>query len=424
MPRARTVLRSLTAPLVCLLASYAHTEWEIRPDLNVGFLRGRVEPWFAPEGSGRDWRGEIDFVADGLFAREYGSKTRFVQLGVGVASYEGWHRGTIGAEPEQTSARLTADGDLPVGDHPQRRWTLGVLVESRSNEVGGINVDSGTSTVPALMYTWKTAGSCELNTATVFYEVESVDDKSNPGHPLLDRGGTYRAGGAEVSMVLGEIPPGFACERLGPYRQIDSYRNISLHVGSWFGDDSTAGSEFVAERLIVYGRGWVPLWPQAYERTPRRPAPDVFEWRLELGRADFSDVDGRSDDSVLLEVGARWGFVKRGKWPHWIKNFDLNVAVNGARRNSTVERFEHDELGLFVGLWMRFSRDAHGEPGVQGSVAVRRRAAPGRSTPRVLADLGSDSRSRPQFGRHPYSTLVLVGVGGPSRRWAVPGGIR
>ncbi len=381
--------RLLLTIVIGLLAATANAEWAIRPDFNVGFLRGRIEPWFAPEGSGLDWRGEIDFVGDGLFTTRYGDKRRFVQLGAGVASFEGWHRGTVGAEPEQTSVRFTADGDLPFGDNVQKRFTLGLLVESRSNEVGGVNVDSGTYARPTFMYTWKTAGRCELNTVTAFYEVESVDDKLNNGDPMFDRSGTYRAGGAEVSLLLGELPAGFACERLGPYRQIDSYRHLSFHLGARFAKDSTDGSEFEADRTLVYGQGWVPLWPKNYERTPRRPAPDVFEWRLEVGRAESSDIAAREDDSILFEAGVRWGFVKRGKWPSWIKNFDLSAAINGERRTSTLDRFEYDELGLVVGLWMRFSRDMRGEPGTQGSAVVRRRASPGREAPQVAADLGS-----------------------------------
>ena len=83
-----------------------------------------------------------DFGNHGLFTHRYGKDAnRFVQLGAGIASFEGWHRGTVGAEPEQTSARLSVDGDLPFLEDPDRRLTLGLLVETRSNEVGGINVD-------------------------------------------------------------------------------------------------------------------------------------------------------------------------------------------------------------------------------------------------------------------------------------------
>ena len=387
----RRFARGAAAVALGAATAQTHAEWEIRPDFNVGFLRGRIEPFFAPEDSGLDWRGEIEFVGDGLFARQYGDKERFVQLGVGVASFEGWHRGTEGAEPEQTSARFTVDGDLPFGGDAGRRFTLGLLVESRSNEVGGINVDSGTYARPAFMYTWKAEGRCELSTVTGFYEIESVDDKLNNDDALSDRGGRYRAAGAEVSLLLGEIRSGFECERLGPYRQIDSYRNLSLHLGARFANDETDGSEFAADRALVYGRGWVPLWPDGYDRTPRRPAPDVFEWRLEVGRAEFSDMAERKDDSIVFEAGVRWGFVKRGKWPHWIKNFDLSAAINGERRTSTVDAFEYDELGLVVGLWMRFSRDKGGEPGTQGSTVVRRRTSPGRPAPKTTADIGPGS---------------------------------
>ena len=167
---------------------------------------------------------------------------------------------------------LTADGDLPFGTNPDRRFTLGLLAETRSNEVGGVNVDGGTRYTVTFGYTWKAAGRCELRTATAFYDLENVDDKINSGDPSLDRGGQYRGGGAEVYLIFGSIPGDFACERLGPFRELDSYRNLSLHAGVRFGTDSPDGSEFVADRVLVYGRGWVPLWPDGYGREPRRPA--------------------------------------------------------------------------------------------------------------------------------------------------------
>jgi hypothetical protein len=384
MSRTRQLLRVLVVLGVGTLAAAAHAEWQIRPDFNLEFLRGRFEPWFAPEDSGRDWRGEIDFVADGLFTRRYDDGW-FVQLGAGVGSFEGWHRGTTGAEPEQTSVRFSVDGDLPFGKTPEKRFTLGLLVGTRSNEVGGINVDSGTHYTTAFTYTWKASGRCELRTVTGYYDVENVDDKVNAGDPSFDRGGSYRAAGAEVSLLLGDTA--FPCERLGPFRQLDSYGNVSFHLGARFATDSTDGSELVADRVLGYGRGWVPLWPAGRDREPRRPAPDVVEWRFEIGRAEFSDVAGRVDDGVLLEAAVRWGFVRAGKWPHWVKNFDLSAGVAWERRSSTVERFEFDDFGFFAGLWMRFSRDVGAGPGTQGGALVRRRPSPGRSAPKVPAEL-------------------------------------
>ena len=164
---------------------------------------------------------------------------------------------------------------------------------------------------PALMFTWRNNGNCELDNMVLYYRYADYDDREAVPDAALRRDGDYQTLGLENTWYQPSETLDLCAVRRGPFLGFRHSQFWSVSAGVEYERRDTDGTEFDTRIGRLYLTGYLPL--------KRKGKPEwSLDGYLEYSRADytkpsiFEPGERRDDDYSYVEFAARRAL--KGNW--------------------------------------------------------------------------------------------------------------